>query len=210
MILEIIADLGYLVLLLNTLLFSIGFFKKGKAYRIFISYLWIICLIQIMSKVLHFLRLNNLYLSHFYFILQFVSLSFFYLNLQLNVFQKKIVKIGFVFCLTVLTCQYALNPGVFFEFNLFEIFITSFLLIVYATFYLFNLLNEKKEFYYINFGILTYLFGSTVLFLVGDLVAKMKPEFNDVPWLLNSILYVFYQILILLEFKVSFYKSKTS
>lgn len=210
MILEIIADLGYLLLLVNTILFSMGFFKKGKAYRSFVIYLLIICLIQIVSKILHFLRLNNLYLSHFYFILQFISLSFFYLNLQLNVFQKKIVKIGFVFCLIVLAFQYILNPSVFFEFNLFEIFITSFLLIVYATFYLFNLLNEKKEFYYINFGILTYLFGSTVLFLVGNLVAKMKPEFNDVPWLLNSILYVFYQILILLEFKVSFYKSKTS
>lgn len=208
MILEIIADLGYLFLLLNTMLFSIGFSKRGKAYRAFISYLWAICLIQIISKVLHFLRLNNLYLSHFYFILQFISLSFFYLNLQLNLFQRKIVKTGFVFCLTVLAFQYALNPSVFFEFNLFEIFITSFLLIVYATFYLFNLLNEKKEFYYINFGILTYLFGSTVLFLVGNLVAKMKPEFNDVPWILNSILYVFYQILILLEFKVSFYKNK--
>ncbi len=208
MILEIIADLGYLFLLLNTMLFSIGFSKRGKAYRAFISYLWAICLIQIISKVLHFLRLNNLYLSHFYFILQFISLSFFYLNLQLNLFQRKIVKTGFIFCLTVLAFQYALNPSVFFEFNLFEIFITSFLLIVYATFYLFNLLNEKKEFYYINFGILTYLFGSTVLFLVGNLVAKMKPEFNDVPWILNSILYVFYQILILLEFKVSFYKNK--
>ncbi len=210
MILEILADLGYLLLLLNAILFSIAFFRREKGYRIFAIYLWTICLIQIVSKILHFIKFNNLFLSHFYFITQFILLSFFYLNLNFNNFQRRIVKIGFVFCLIALTIQYTTNPNVFFEFNLFEIFITSFLLIVYATFYLYNLLNIKKEFYYINFGILTYLFGSTVLFLAGNLVAKMKPEFNDVPWILNSILYVFYQILILLEFKVSFYKSKLS
>lgn len=208
MILEIVADLGYLLLLLNTIFFFMGFSKNGKAYKIFTFYLCVMFFIQIIVGILQYMRIDNLFLSHFYFIIQFVLLSFFYLNLNFKNFQSIIVKIGFVFCLAVLAFQYALNPSVFFEFNLFEIFITSFLLIVYATFYLYNLLNEKKEFYYINFGILTYLFGSTVLFLVGNLVAKMKPEFNDVPWILNSILYVFYQILILLEFKVSFYKNK--
>jgi hypothetical protein len=206
MILEIFADLGYLLLLINTIFFFIGFSKNGRAYRIFAFYLCIMFIIQIIVSIMQYMRIDNLFLSHFYFILQFIILSFFYLNLQFKKQQDRIVKGGLVFCLTTLALQYVLNPSIFFKFDLFEIFITSFLLIAYATFHLYNLLNEKRTFYYINLGILTYLFGSTVLFLAGNLVAKLRPEFNDVPWILNSILYVFYQILILMEYKVSFYK----
>ena len=204
MILEIIADLGYLVLLLNTILFFIGFSKNGKAYKIFISYLLTMCLIQIVSKVSHFLKLNNLYISHFYFILQFILLSFFYLNLQFNDFQKKIVKMGFVFCLVALIFQYTFDNDIFSKFNLFEIFITSFLLIVYATFHLYNSLNEKKEFYYVNIGTLTYLFGSTILFLSGNLMIYLSPNLNKITWLLNAFLYVLYQLFILFEWKKNF------
>lgn len=209
MILEIFADLGYLLLLINTIFFFIGFSKNGRAYRIFAGYLCVMFIIQIIVGIMQYMRIDNLFFSHFYFILQFIILSFFYLNLQFKKKQDRIVKGGLVFCLTTLTLQYVLNPSIFFKFDLFEIFITSFLLIAYATFHLYNLLNEKRAFYYINLGILTYLFGSTVLFLAGNLVAKLRPEFNDVPWILNSILYVFYQILILIEYKVSFYKKST-
>lgn len=208
MILEIIADFGYLLLLLNIVLFSIGFSNNGRAYRVFFYYLKVIFLIQITAKTFTFFQKNNLFLSHFYFILQFVLLSFFYLNLGLGDLQKKIIKGGFVFCLSILGIQYALDASLFLKFNLFEIFITSFLIIIYGTFQLYNLLNEKKEFYYINLGILIYLFGSTVLFLAGNLATKMEAEFNDIPWILNAFLYVVYQLFILYEWKKSFSKTK--
>ena len=101
---------------------------------------------------------------------------------------------------------FAVYPNLFFEFNLFEIFITSFPIIIYSTFYLYNLLNKKKDFYYINLGLLIYLFGSTVLFLVGNLVAKLDNNLNDIPWILNSVLYIMYQIFILAEWKINFSK----
>ncbi|MEO8235630.1 MAG: hypothetical protein ABI549_09475 [Flavobacterium sp.] len=100
--------------------------------------------------------------------------------------------------------QYIVDPNSFFEFNLFEIFITSFPIIIYSTFFLYNSLNEKKDFYYINLGILIYLFGSTVLFLVGNLVAKLDNNLNDIPWILNSVLYIIYQLFILVEWKNNF------
>lgn len=208
MILEVIADLGYLLLLLNIVFFSIGFSNNGRAYRIFTYYLAVIFLIQITAKVFNLFQQNNLFLSHFYFILQFVLLSFFYLNLGLDRLQEKIIKFGFVFCLSILGIQYALDFSLINKFNLFEIFITSFLIIIYGTFQLYNLLNEKKEFYYINLGILIYLFGSTVLFLAGNLATKMAAEFNDIPWILNAFLYVVYQLFILYEWKKSFSKTK--
>ncbi|WP_264544758.1 MULTISPECIES: hypothetical protein [Flavobacterium] len=92
------------------------------------------------------------------------------------------------------------------KFNLFEIFITSFLIVTYATFHLYNLLNEEKEFYYVNLGILIYLFGSTVLFLGGNLAAMLSSKYNDVPWILNAFLYIIYQLFILYEWKKSFSK----
>jgi hypothetical protein len=70
------------------------------------------------------------------------------------------------------------------------------------------MLNEKKEFYFINMGILFYLFGSTILFLVGNLTIALSPKMNKITWILNSILYILYQIFILVEWKKSFSKKR--
>jgi positive regulator of sigma E activity len=70
------------------------------------------------------------------------------------------------------------------------------------------MLNEKKEFYYINMGVLIYLFGSTILFLVGNLTIVLSPRMNKITWILNSILYIVYQIFILVEWKKSFSKKR--
>ena len=204
MIVEIVADLGYLLLLLNIILFTIGFSNKGKAYRIFLSYLIIIFFIQIIAKVFNFFNYNNLFLSHFYFVLQFILLSYFYLNLDLNEFQKKTIKMGFLLCLSALTVQYFLDRNFFTKFNLFEIFITSFLLIIYATFYLYNLLNERRDFYYVNLGVLIYLFGSTVIFLAGNLSILYELKLKFSIWVLNALLYVIYQLFIFMEWKKNF------
>lgn len=201
---EVVANIGYVLLVLNLILFCMGFLKNGKAYKIFTLYLIVIFIIQMIVNVFSYLNYNNLYLSHFYFILQFILLSFFYLEILKKGFQKKTVQIALLVCPLVLILQYSLNTGVFFKFNLFEIFITSFLIIIYSTFYLYNMLNEKKEFYAINIGILIYLFGSTVLFLVGNIMTKLNNTLNEYTWVLNSGLYVIYQLFILYEWKVSF------
>ena len=132
MIFEIIADLGYFILLINTVLFTKGFSVNGKAFRIFTAYLIVMFLIQITVSTLQYFSIDNLFLSHFYFTLQFVLLSIFYLNLSFNKLQSKIVKIGFVICLSALTVQYTIDSSLLLQFNLFEIFITSFLLIIYT------------------------------------------------------------------------------
>ena len=76
------------------------------------------------------------------------------------------------------------------------------LLIVYATFHLYNLLNEKKEFYYITTGLLIYLFGSTIVFLVANLLISLKSKFLfEQIYNLNVYLYVVYQLFILYDLK---------
>ena len=205
---SLFANIGYLILLLNLILFIKGFRNNGKAYSIFTWYLGVIFLVQITSMTLKKFNIDNLFLSHFYFIGQFVLLSLFYLHILKEEIQKKIVKVCLVIGLLALGIQYANDFSLFLKFNLFEIFITSLLLILYATFHFYNMLNEKKEFYFINMGVLFYLFGSTILFLVGNLTIVLSPKMNKITWILNSILYVLYQIFILVEWKKSFFKKR--
>lgn len=205
---SLFANIGYLILLLNLILFIKGFRNNGKAYSIFTWYLGVIFLVQITSMTLTKFNINNLFLSHFYFIGQFVLLSLFYLHILKEEIQKKIVKVCLVIGLLALGIQYVNDFSLFLKFNLFEIFITSLLLILYATFHFYNMLNEKKEFYFINIGVLFYLFGSTILFLVGNLTIVLSPKMNKITWILNSILYVLYQIFILVEWKKSFFKKR--
>lgn len=205
---EFFINFGYVLLLLNFVLYSFNFFRNGKAYKIFTIYILVILAIQIGSYVCKVLYSNNLFLSHFYFVGQFIFLSLFYLRLVKDQFQKKAIKIGFILVLSTLIIQYGLKPELFFKFNMYEIFITSFLLIIYATFHFYNMLDEKKEFYFVNMGILLYLFASTILFLVGNLTIKFSTEFKMATWMLNAVLYVIYQLLILYEWKISFSKRK--
>jgi hypothetical protein len=206
---QILAYIGYFILLLNLILFFIRFSNQGKAYKIFTVYLGLVFVVQILAEILIQQKRNNLFLSHFYFIGQFIVLSFFYLNILKKVdFQKNIVKGGLILGLSILGFQFVYDNTLFFKFNLFEIVITSFLLIVFASFHFYNLLNEKKEFYYINMGILIYLFGSTILFLVGNLMTSLSPKLNKIPWILNSFLYIIYQLFILVEWKKSFFKKE--
>lgn len=205
---SLFANIGYLILLLNLILFIKGVRNHGKAYSIFTWYLGIIFLVQISSMTLKKLGINNLYLSHFYFIGQFILLSLFYINILKEELQKKIVKVCLILVLSALAIQYVNDFSLFLKFNLFEIFITSISLILYATFHFYNMLNEKKEFYFINMGILFYLFGSTILFLVGNLTIVLSPKMNKITWILNSILYILYQIFILVEWKKSFSKKR--
>jgi len=201
-----LVNLGYALLLLNFILYAVKFPKNKGAYKIFTIYIFIIILVQIGAKVCLLKGMSNLFMSHIYFIGQFIMLSFFYLKLVKDQFQVKAIKIGFVMVLLTLGIQYGIKPQLFLKFNLYEIFITSFLVIIYATFHFYNMLDEKKEFYFINMGILLYLFGSTILFLVGNLTVKFSKNFNMITWILNAGLYVAYQLFILYEWKVSFSK----
>lgn len=201
-----LVNIGYVVLFICLILFIKSNANQGKAYLIFAWYLGMVFSIQIISNIFMRLRINNLFLSHFYFVGQFIFLSFFYLNVLKEERQRKLVKLGLLLGLSAIGIQYVNDPGVFFKFNMFEIFVTSFLLIIYAVFHFYNMLNGKKEFYYVNIGILFYLFGSTILFFVGNLTTKLSPKISLLTWTLNAILLIIFYLLIVYEWNKSFSK----
>lgn len=207
--LQFIIDTGYFLLGLNLILFLIKINKKRpKSFLIFTFYLFSIALIQYYSSCLSGRGENNLFLSHVYFISQFIILSFFFLEILNNTLQKRVVLISIPLCLIILGVQYYFDNELFNRFNLFEIFITSFLLIIFSMFHLYNILNESKEYYYINAGILLYLFGSTVLFISGNLIATFEITSSEIIWMLNSFLYIVYQLFILIEWWKMFIHKK--
>lgn len=117
------------------------------------------------------------------------------------------VKIALPIVLLILGIQFILKPSLIFKFNLFEIFITNFLIIIYSTLYLYNLLVSEKKYYFLNIGILFYLVGSTMVFLLGNVTILNKSILNRFTWRFNEILYVFFQLIILYEWKRSIKKT---
>lgn len=202
MVSKVFTNIGYVLLLINCILLLKGFSKNGKPFKIFAFYCFAMFAVQMSATVLVKMHIQNLFLSHYYFILQFIVLSFFYHQLLREKFQKSIIVYTLIGCLAALCIQYIFDPSLYHRFNLFEIFITSLPLIVYATFHLYNLLNEQKEYYYINIGLLVYLFGSTIVFLTANLLISWhsKIPFRYV-FDLNVYLYVVYQLFILFELR---------
>ncbi len=193
--------IGVAILFLNTILFFKSYtLKRSIAFKYFSFYLGTCLLIVITTSTLAYLKKANLYLSHFYFISQFILLSLFYKQL-FNLIQKKIANIILILVLSILTLQYLQNPKLFFKFNVFEIFITSFPIVVYSIIHLYNSISEKGRFLYINAGILVYLATSTLIFILGDYLSEYRTPAIKKIWFVNKILYVIYLILITIEWK---------
>lgn len=208
MIFKFFAYLGMFILAINFFLFLIIAAKKEKAFKIFTAYIVIMAIIQAISTALQIEHRNNIFMSHYYFILQFLLLSYFYLEILTVEFQKKVVKLVIPICLTALGVQYYFNPELYLKFNLFEIFITSFSIIIFSMFHFYNMLNEKKNYYYISIGVFIYLFGGTFLFITGNLMNSLNKDHGNLTWLINSVLYLICQICFLIEFKQIYSKEK--
>ncbi|MET0946461.1 MAG: hypothetical protein ABWY22_13700, partial [Flavobacterium sp.] len=79
------------------------------------------------------------------------------------------MKVSLIVALLILAVQLTVDSSQFLKFNLFEITLTSLLIVVFALLHLYNMLTESKIYYYISVGIIIYSLASTVLFLIGNL-----------------------------------------
>jgi hypothetical protein len=170
------------------------------AFKIFSFYLLLCLIIQLYATYLRISKEYNLFLSHYYFIGQFVFLSVFYIHLFKKQLFKSILKILFFIILLVLSIQYYTNPLLYDSFNLIEIVICSIPLVIYAFLYFTeNIENDKKDFIYLNSGVFIYLLSSTLLFVAGNYVSSSVSFWNRFIWSLNAILYLVYQIFIFID-----------
>lgn len=197
---------GYLILLIDLILYSFSFFRKEKANVFFNFYLAFIFFIQISMEILYYLKMNNLFLVNSFFIGQMILLGLFYNSILKVKIQKRFVKVSLILSLLVLITQFINSPQEFLKFNLFEITLTSLLIVVFALLHFYNMLTENKTYYYVNIGIILYLLSSTVLFIIGNLTSVLNNEVKYLSWQLNAFLNIIYYLFIFYEWKVSFSK----
>ena len=202
---NLLANVSHIMLFMNIVLFFMGFAKNGKAHKIFSIYLLIIFIGEMTSEIMIYRKYENISMSHYYFILQFIFLSLFYLEILTVPIQKKIIKIVLFVVPILLGIQYSLNPKLIFVFNLFEVFVCSLSIVVYATFHFFNMLSQQKKYYYVNAGILIYLFGSTIIFLAGNVMIISGKYIGRLLVTINVILYLIYLTLIFIEWRKNYY-----
>lgn len=195
---------GYLILLINLILYTYSFFRKGKANGFFVSYIYFLGLISYSMELLYIFKTDNLILVNLLFVGQMVLLSFFYNSIYEIKSQKLFVRYTVIAALSVLAVQFVIKPGEFLKFNLLEITITSLLLVVYALLHLYNMLTETKRYYYISIGIILYFLSSTVLFIIGNLTKDLSDDLKFFSWMLNAFLFIVYQFFILYDWKISF------
>ena len=197
---------GYFILVINVGLYSFSFFRKEKANVFFMLYLMFSLLVQFGMEFLYHLKMNNLLLMNLFFIGQMVLLGLFYRSLYKQEIQKKFVLITLCFVLLILVARIVYDPGLQFKFNLFQITITSLLTVVFALIHFYNMITENKQYYYLTIGVIGYMFGSTVLFLIGNLTIGLSDDIKYLSWRLNAFLFIVYYFFILFEWIKSFSK----
>ncbi|TVZ56587.1 hypothetical protein OD91_1878 [Lutibacter sp. Hel_I_33_5] len=200
---EIIVNIGNLLLLINTIYYFKSYRKYSVAFKTFTIYLFFSLIIQGIYYVLFLYKENNLFLSHVFFIGQFLILSVFYYQIFFKERLKKIIKLYLIFTLLILTFYLVFFQVNFFKFNLFEIFITSLPIIIYSLLFFFQKIDTvDKKYLHLNSGLFLYLSCSLLLFSAGNLKSSIK----NFIWYFNMSLYVIFQILIFIEWYKNFRK----
>ena len=88
------------------------------------------------------------------------------------------------------------------------IVITNLSVIVFAVLHLYNMLTSEKKYYYVTIGLILYLLASTLVFIVGNINAKLNDNLKFILWIFNSFLVIVYYLFILYDWKVSFLGKK--
>lgn len=196
---------GYLILLINLILYTSSFFRKEKANVFFVSYLAFSFVMQFSMELIYFLHMSNLVVVNIFVIGQMLFLGLFYYSILKLKIQKLLVKIGLLFTLLILGIQFYIYPELFFKFNLFEITITSLMIVVFALLHFYNILTENRTYYYVTIAVILFMLGSTILYLVGNLTLTLSENVKYLSWKLNAFLFIIYHLLILYEWMKSFY-----
>ncbi len=206
---DFITNTCYLLLIINTLVFTISYNSKNKASKYFIMYLILCLFVQLFSSILSDLRQNNLYLFHYFITGQFIFLSLLFSKLQEFKKIKKLIRsLAFVIALSIILYFYK-TPDALNKWNVLEISLTSIPLLIYSfLFFVKKISNDKdKKYIYFNSGFFVYTLCSTLIFSVGNIGTRTLKLYV---WDINNILYIIFQILIFVEwyknFKPSFKK----
>jgi hypothetical protein len=204
-----LVNFGYVILVLNLILYSISFFRERKVNGFFMLYLCFAVIMNFFMEVLYLLHQSNLIVMNLFFIGDLILIGLFYVSILKGKKQKTVVKSCIGVALLFILMQLVFDPSQLFKFNLFEITLCSLLLVGFALVHLYNMLSQQKEYYYFTIAVILYMSSSTILYLVGNLTIDLSEDYKFISWGINAALLIIYQLFILYEWKVSFAKKTT-
>jgi len=205
-----ISLIGLLLLFINSVLFFNSRKDRDIVYKYIMYYLMIQFGVELCCNIIGILYPNeNFFLSHYYFVIQFIMLSLFFNQVFKNKILKKIVYSNLVIVLLVLSFQYYQTPSLYWKFNYFEIGSTSILLILYSIIYFYENLKDSFKYHFLCYGLTFYLMSSCLIFLTGNtqLVFMYEPVYIDI-WIFNSLFFILFQIFIYKEWLFLIKKEK--
>ncbi|WKD85612.1 hypothetical protein KCTC32516_00953 [Polaribacter huanghezhanensis] len=199
----IIVYIGYILLALNTVLFLRNYRLELTPIKIFTLYLIGSLVLQLYSSYLSNHRINNLFLSHYFFIGKFILLSLFFREILKKIILKKIISVVIIIVLVALCVYYIVDTTSYDKFNIFEIVVTSIPLIIFCfLFFIQKIEGSGSRFIFIVSGMFLYFLCSLLLFTAGNIKGSTKMLI----WITNALLYILYQILIFVEWYKHFRK----
>lgn len=210
---DLIININYACLFLNVVLYTlpIKHAKKHKIlFQIFRGYIYYTAAIQlsiILYKIYYPIR-SNWFISHFYFIGQFIILSYFFRKLIALPKIKRIILILQISIPAIICGYFILKPEIFRSFSLLESSLCSLSLCVYILVYLIQALQrEQNQWLLFSTGLLVYLITSFLLFGYGaEILEKYGDNIFLKFWNINNSIYIVYQIFITIEWYKYFRK----
>ena len=199
----LISIVGLVFLLINSIFFIKKNKGKDKVYKCLTFYLSSLFVIELVCHIIGISKPNsNFFLSHYYFIIQFIVLSLFFYQLLNDKIMKQFIVFNLFAVASVLFFQYYNNPELYWQFNVLEIALTSIILIFYCIVHFYKHLKTTYEYFFFCFGLTFYLTSSMLIFLSGNttLVFFEDPFYMDI-WVFNSLFYILYQYLVFKEWR---------
>lgn len=206
-LLKILSFAGLCILLINNIIYSIGFSQRDKAYRFFVVYLFSLFMIQMTTEIFAIRNINNHFIATYYLFIPFVLLSLFFFRLfkELGSWKKYMVMFSSPLLVAGLAAQYLIKPNLYYEFNSVGLLVSTCVLVVYAVMYLFELISRQMAFHYVIIGIFIYYISSLLIFASATTIMSFTVEMGTFIWNINAFLFIVYQLLILWEWKQNFY-----
>lgn len=210
-----LAVFSLIVLAINVMLYTLIPIQNNVQLKIFRYFLFFALGMQIMGKYLQSQSINNLPGLHFYTILEFIFLSFFYRKIFYNDKNaKEIITISLVLGGGLVVINSIFLQSIY-TFNSNAKTLTQLIIMGYAIAYYFLQLNNRIEtnriLNILNAAILIYYAGSFFIFMFSNvLLSNLDQDTQAIFWFFNAILYLGFQVLVLFAGWQHFFKTTKS
>lgn len=166
-------------------------------------------LIQVGTDVIGKIGISNTFLSHVFFLFQFASVGMLYLKLlEKSKYQRQFIKLYMTATVLIMSISYLLVPKSFLNYNLLEIILTNYLMIIGPLMYFYSTLTKKRKQFYLNIGILFYGILSSSVQLYLNILVTYKVEDVLALWYLNYIILIVFQIIIFIQILHTIYTTR--